>query len=97
MTTGGKPPGLSPVAFTIRYQGRSLRLTSEVQIFPAFLPPSPTPAAKTYTALYDTGATHSAISPRVVSDLQLASIAAMNVGVGGGVPPQLEMEKAFRR
>jgi hypothetical protein len=35
-------------------------------------------------ALYDTGATHSSISPRVVSELGLASIGAQNVGVGGG-------------
>ena len=40
-----------------------------------------------YKALYDTGATHSAITPRVVADLKLPSIGAMNVGVGGGSLP----------
>ena len=71
-------------AFPTRYEGRSLRLTSEVEIFPAHDPSEPIPQGKTYQALYDTGATHSAISPKVVSDLQLASIGATNVGVGGG-------------
>src|SRR5665213_2591040 len=81
------PPGLghTHVAFTVRYQGRSLRLTSEVDIFPAFLPTSNPPPGRKYVALYDTGATHSAVSPKVVSDFQLASIGARNVGVGGGM------------
>ena len=70
-------------AFTCRYPGRSLTLTSEVEIFPAFLPPN-MPQGKKYKALYDTGATHSAVSPQVVADLQLAEIGATNVGVGGG-------------
>ncbi len=75
-----------PTAFTVRYSGRSLRLTSEVEIFPAFNPAatSSPPQGKKYQALYDTGATHSAVSPQVVTDLQLASIGARNVGVGGG-------------
>lgn len=71
-------------AFTTRYNGRSLRLTNEVEIFPAHAPSAPIPQGKKYQALYDTGATHSSISPRVVADLQLASIGATNVGVGGG-------------
>jgi predicted aspartyl protease len=78
-------PSRPPQAFTARFDGRSLRLISEVEIFPAFdpatTPPSP---GKKYQALYDTGATNSAISPRVVDDLQLSSIGARTVGVGGG-------------
>jgi predicted aspartyl protease len=77
-------PGPIHVAFTVKYQGRSLRLTSEVEIFPAFLPTDPQPQGKKYTALYDTGATHCAISPRIVADFQLPSIGARKVGVGGG-------------
>jgi hypothetical protein len=77
-------PGPPHTAFTCRYQGRSLRLTSEIEIFPAFVPAAPQPQEKKYVALYDTGATHSSISPKVVADLNLASIAATNVGVGGG-------------
>jgi hypothetical protein len=71
-------------AFTTRYKGRSLRLTNEVDIFPAHGPSGPFLQGNKYQALYDTGATHSAISPKVVADFQLASIGATNVGVGGG-------------
>jgi hypothetical protein len=83
MTTGAGP-GPPHMAFTWRYQGRSPRLTSEIEIFPAFVPPAQQPPGEKYTALYDTGATHSSISPQVVADLNLASIGATNVGVGGG-------------
>ncbi len=72
------------MAFTCRYDGRSSRLTSEVEVFPAFQPPQPKPQGRKYLALYDTGATHSSISPKVVTELGLASIGAQNVGVGGG-------------
>jgi predicted aspartyl protease len=78
-------------AFTARANGRSLRLITEIEIFPPFAPTttSLTAAAlpaqgKKYQGLYDTGATNSAISPRVVADLQLDSIGARTVGVGGG-------------
>jgi len=79
----GIPSGIPHTAFTCRYNARSLRLTSEIEIFPAFVPPNQS-QGKTYQALYDTGATHSSISPRVVVDLNLASIGAQNIGVGGG-------------
>lgn len=39
---------------------------------------------KKYRALYDTGATHSVITPTVVSDLNLPIIGAVTAGVGGG-------------
>ena len=71
-------------AFTARANGRLLRLISEVEIFPAFLPDKMPPPSKKYQALYDTGATNSAISPQVVDDLKLDSIGARTVGVGGG-------------
>ena len=78
-------------AFTARANGRILRLITEVEIFPPFAPvlPSLTPVTlpapgKKYQGLYDTGATNSAISPQVVTDLQLASIGARTVAVGGG-------------
>lgn len=77
--------GLKPSAFTSRFTGRSLRLITEVEIFPAFLPGvTPSSQGKKYAALYDTGATHSVITPKVVADLQLSSIGAKTVGVGGG-------------
>lgn len=84
MTTPGTPPGFSPMAFTCRANARSLRLVTEVEIFPA----STTPVqGKTYQALYDTGATHSSVSPKVIADLQLQSIGAISVHVGGGTLP----------
>src|ERR1019366_3119512 len=83
MTPAVPPAPIPHMAFTCRYPARSLALTSEVEVFPAFLPPTQ-PQGRKYKALYDTGATHSAVSPKLVADLQLASIGAQNVGVGGG-------------
>lgn len=77
-------------AFTAHVNGRSLRLTTEVEIFAPFaaaispIPIAPPAQGKKYQGLYDTGATNSAISPQVVADLQLTSIGARTVGVGGG-------------
>jgi predicted aspartyl protease len=71
-------------AFTARAPGRSLRLISEVEVFPAFAAGAPPTQGKKYMALYDTGATHTAISPQIVQDLNLPSIGARTVGVGGG-------------
>src|ERR1039458_48601 len=71
-------------AFTTRYTGKALRLTNEVEIFPAFEQNATPLPGKKYRALYDTGATHSAISPKVVQELNLPVIRATRVGVGGG-------------
>jgi len=84
MTAAVKLSGLAPMAFTCRYAARSLRLQSEIEIFPAFDPSQSLLQGRKYQALYDTGATHSSISPKVVAELALASVGAQNVGVGGG-------------
>ncbi len=85
MTTPQVAPPPSHSCFTVKHTGRVLVLTSEVEIFPAFLPTAGSiPAGKKFRAIYDTGATHSSVSPRVVSDLGLPSIGATQVGVGGG-------------
>jgi predicted aspartyl protease len=84
MTTAAKPVAIPHMAFTCRYNVRSLRLTSEIEIFPAFDPSQSQEKGKKYQALYDTGATHSSISPKVVAELGLASVGAQKVGVGGG-------------
>jgi hypothetical protein len=85
MTSAARPIGFPHTAFTCRYNVRSLRLTSEVEVFPAFDPSNqPQTQGKKYLALYDTGATHSSISPKIVAELGLASVGAQNVGVGGG-------------
>lgn len=84
MSAALPPKSIRHSAFTVRYTARSLTLVSDVEIFPAFASGSPMPQGRKYRALYDTGATNSAVSPRVVSELNLASTGAMNVGVGGG-------------
>jgi predicted aspartyl protease len=71
-------------AFTSRSNGRVAKLINEVEIFPAFAPNTAPLPGKKYIALYDTGATHSAISPKVVQELNLPIIRATRVGVGGG-------------
>lgn len=74
-------------AFTARATGRLLKLITEVEVFPPFAFNTPPTQGRKYLALYDTGATHSAISPKVVQDLSLPSIRATSVGVGGGFIP----------
>jgi hypothetical protein len=86
MTNSVLPIG-AHIAFTVRYTGRSPRLTSEIEIFPAFGPGQTPSTGKTFVALYDTGATHSAVSPQVVADLNLPVIGAGNAAVGGGMIP----------
>ncbi|MGO9093945.1 MAG: SEC-C metal-binding domain-containing protein [Bryobacteraceae bacterium] len=61
-----------------------MTIESEVDLFVPFIPPASPSRPFRYMALYDTGATHSSISPKVVADMQLASIGNTNVGVGGG-------------
>jgi predicted aspartyl protease len=73
-----------PSAFTVRHAGKTNRLITEVEVFPAHTQGSPLPVGKKYKALYDTGATNSSVSPQVVADLNLPSIGAKKVGVGGG-------------
>lgn len=71
-------------AFTTRFNGRAAKLTNQVEIFPAFAANTAPLPGKIYVALYDTGATHSTISPKVVQELNLPVIRATRVGVGGG-------------
>jgi len=78
---------LQNMAFTARFSARVLRLTGEVEIFPAFSPDTIPPPSRKYQALYDTGATHSVISPKVVQELNLPLIGARTVGVAGGFVP----------
>jgi predicted aspartyl protease len=85
MTPPQNPSLPTHSCFTMKHTGRVLVLTSEVEIFPAFVPGTANvPSSKKYRAIYDTGATHSSISPQVVSDLGLPSVGATQVGVGGG-------------
>lgn len=83
--TPSVPPNPT-TAFTCRYTQMASALISDVEIFaPAVIAlPGSLPGGIKYKALYDTGATHSSISPKVVSDLHLESIGTTIIGVGGG-------------
>lgn len=72
-------------AFTTRYPGRSLQLVNDVVVFPFSLQGSTPPKGNGYKALYDTGATFSAVSPRVVADLGLPSIGTTTVSTPKGM------------
>jgi hypothetical protein len=75
----------SPIAFTVRYSGLVNKIVTPVTIFPAFNPQTQNvPSSRQFEALYDTGATHSSISPKVVAELNLPVVGAIKVGVGGG-------------
>lgn len=75
------------MAFTTRANGLLRVLAGDVEVFPPFQPllPNQSPPQRIKCrAIYDTGATHSTISPDLVTALNLPSIGATEVGVGGG-------------
>lgn len=73
-------------AFTVRYSKRVRVLSSKIKVF------LPTPEevstqklkTKEYLAIWDTGATHSAITKRVVDDLKLESTGIRETRHAGG-------------
>ncbi len=73
-------------AFTVKTPGRASRITTEVVVTPAFDPKTqPPPAAKhTTIALWDTGASRSAISPAIVQALSLVPVGTVKVQHAGG-------------
>ncbi len=59
-------------AFTKKYDGITDRIITEVQLTRGFdprTPPKPIPSLVTTSALWDTGATKSVITPSVAADL----------------------------
>ena len=78
-------PGKQTYAFTIREQECVNALFSKVQISESFDPDAfaPSPQARSYVAVWDTGATHSSISQRIVEDLGLAPSGKARVRVIG--------------
>ncbi|MCD8297491.1 MAG: SEC-C domain-containing protein [Prevotella sp.] len=77
-------------SFTVKTKGRVKAITSECLVSTAFNPKAkvPFPKPRKYTALWDTGATGSVISSKVVAELGLKPIcltrvftASSNVGV----------------
>lgn len=73
-------------AVTLRHSALARAIVSEVKIAEAFDPRATThhPPYFVYKAIWDTGATNSVISSRVVSDLKLKSTGLINVGTTGG-------------
>lgn len=80
-------PTIGTKAFTNKASRIQLELRTECQIAPAYDPRNPPATAPTYRsfqALWDTGATGSAVSQRVVSDCSLDPIGMARVhGVHG--------------
>jgi hypothetical protein len=77
----------SPRSFTIAYSGISRVIQSEVHIAEAFDPKTTKqhPVHKKYNAIWDTGATGSVITKKVVDDCGLKPIGMVNVSTAGGV------------
>lgn len=73
-------------AFTLRFTGKAQQLVTDIQVLPAFDPanPPPSPAVFATKALWDTGASKSCISPKVVAALSLASTGTAQVFHAGG-------------
>jgi hypothetical protein len=70
------PSNLQPKSFTVRYNGRTNKLTTKGLISKAVNPANITPSevfktAKEYDCIWDTGATNSVISQKVVDDCAL--------------------------
>jgi gag-polyprotein putative aspartyl protease len=79
------------LAFTARSGAIALVLQSPVQVSEAFDPQSnvPRPAVQTYTAIWDTGATNTVITSKVVTELGLKPSGKVKVrGVGAAGAPQ---------
>ena len=73
-------------AFNVAYSGLSPVLTSEVHITSPFEPSNPPKEAglKQFLAIWDTGATNSVITQKVVQGCGLSPIAIVNVHTAGG-------------
>ena len=73
-------------AFNAAYNGISPVLTSEVYITAPFEPSNPPKKAdrKQFLAIWDTGATNSVITQKVVQECGLSPIAIVNVHTAGG-------------
>jgi len=73
-------------AFNVAYDGLSPVLTSEVHISSPFEPSNPPKEAnrKQFLAIWDTGATNSVITQKVVQECALSPIAIVNVHTASG-------------
>ena len=72
-------------AFTTRYGRRVPALQTKVAVFSLATQTVDSFPAKEYTALWDTGATNTAISRKVAEDLDLKPISTANIYHAGGI------------
>ncbi len=73
-------------AFTVKYSGRVRALRTVVHICPPVDPEVyPTQVMKEYSAIWDTGATNSVITKKVVDDLDLRPISISEIHHAGGI------------
>jgi predicted aspartyl protease len=76
-------------AFTVKYEGIVNVLSSEAKISRAFNPQTTPqkdhPPLETFNAIWDTGATHTAISHQVVAKCNLRPIGMTNVSTASGI------------
>jgi hypothetical protein len=74
-------------AFTIKYRGRSHRITTPVKLTAAFdpqRPPDPLPSQFETVALWDTGATNSVVTQATAAALGLVPVGNASVTHAGG-------------
>lgn len=74
-------------AFTLSFNGITPQLITKVEIYPAFDPAKPPkllPDGIVYNALWDTGATNSNISRRIIEQLKLTSVGMIRMEHAGG-------------
>jgi uncharacterized protein YchJ len=77
-------------AFTKKHDGITNRIITDVQLTQAFdpnNPPTPPPALVATTALWDTGATNSVITPSVAADLGVVPTGTIMVNSAHGSKP----------
>jgi hypothetical protein len=81
-----EPLGRQPIAFTTSYNGRSNILANKVSVAEAFNPesqPEP-PTSKEFTAIWDTGATNSAVTQTVIDQCLLKPTGITEVHTASG-------------
>lgn len=86
---------MNVMSFTVETDRITNVLVSPCVIFPAYDPSKSQkePRGKRYTAIWDTGATNSVITQRVVDDLKLSNFAYTSVNHGGGTSEHVPVYK----
>jgi hypothetical protein len=85
-----RPPAPPFMAFTIKHKGLSGRIITPISLSAAFdpaQPPEPLPPQHQTTALWDTGASRSVITPSTARALGLVSVGTIMMNHAGGCSP----------